>query len=135
MSQSCFVTGWVVILTAIVLSLLTSHSGNDFFAGIIQLVGWLLPLSLFKVLMSVMLVNSLSLQGPSVEIKGQGSWLSSWKNKHESTFKFFVNSDNYGHTLSAMGFTDGLSQGLSKAEVDWQWPAEPYGFSLGSISG
>jgi uncharacterized protein YhdP len=82
-----------------------------------------------------MLVNALSLQGPSLNIKGQGSWLSSWKNKHESNFKFIVNSNNFGHTLSSMGFTDGLSNGQYTATVDWQWPAEPYGFSLALISG
>jgi uncharacterized protein YhdP len=82
-----------------------------------------------------MLIDSLSLQGPSLKIKGQGSWSVSKKNKHESNFKFIVNSDNYGNTLSSMGFTNGLDQGRYSATVDWQWSAEPYRFSLETVKG
>jgi uncharacterized protein YhdP len=82
-----------------------------------------------------MLIDELSLEGPSLEVNGRGSWLSTWRKKNETNFKFFVNSSNLGDTLSTLGFSDSLSRCDQIATVDWQWEAEPYRFSLGAVKG
>lgn len=82
-----------------------------------------------------MLINKLSLEGPSLKINGRGSWLSTWRNKNETNFKFFVNSSELGDTFSSLGFGDSISRCELVATVDWQWLAEPYHFSLSSVKG
>lgn len=82
-----------------------------------------------------MLINSLSLQGPSLQITGRGSWLTSWQNKHESNFKFFVKSDDFGHTLSTLKLGDSMKGGEQYATVDWRWFDEPYKFSWQTVQG
>ena len=82
-----------------------------------------------------MLINSVSLQGPSLQIHGRGSWLTSWQNKHESNFKFFVNSSDFGHTLSALNLSNNMKRCEQSATVDWQWFDEPYRFSWQTVQG
>lgn len=82
-----------------------------------------------------MLIKALNLQGPSLDVKGQGSWLNPGTGVHESDFKFLVNSPDLGNTLSSMGLTDSLRQGKHVATFDWHWMAEPYSFSLGKVNG
>ncbi|MDT8451630.1 MAG: DUF3971 domain-containing protein [Gammaproteobacteria bacterium] len=82
-----------------------------------------------------MLINSLSLQSPSLQITGRGSWLTSWQNKHESNFKFFINSDDFGRALSSLKLGDSIKNGKQQATVDWRWFNEPYNFSWQTVQG
>ena len=82
-----------------------------------------------------MLINSVSLQGPSLNIKGRGSWLSSWQHEHESNFKLFVNSSDLGNTMSRLHLTDAMSSCEYAATVDWRWFDEPYKFSWQTVQG
>ena len=82
-----------------------------------------------------MLINSISLQGPSLRISGRGSWLSSWQHKHESNFKFFVTSSDLGNTMNALNLTDAMRGGEHSATVDWRWFDEPYRFSWQTVQG
>nr|MDA3870587.1 DUF3971 domain-containing protein [Gammaproteobacteria bacterium] len=82
-----------------------------------------------------MLINALSLQSPSLQITGRGSWLTSWKNRHESNFKFFINSDDFGRALSSLKLGDSIKNGKQQATVDWRWFDEPYNFSWQTVQG
>ncbi|MCK5002290.1 MAG: hypothetical protein KAJ92_03475 [Gammaproteobacteria bacterium] len=82
-----------------------------------------------------MLINSISLKGPSLEVKGRGSWLSSWQHEQESNFKFFVNSSNLGHTMSTLNLSDAMKGCEQSATVDWRWFDEPYRFSWQTVQG
>ncbi|MDH5711061.1 MAG: DUF3971 domain-containing protein [Gammaproteobacteria bacterium] len=82
-----------------------------------------------------MLVNSVNLQGPALKIHGQGSWFTTWQNRQESRFKFFVDSSDLGHTLSVMNLTQNMKGSVQSAVVNWQWYAEPYRFSWQTVQG
>ena len=82
-----------------------------------------------------MLINSVSLEGPSLKINGRGSWLSSWQYAHKSNFKFFVKSDDFGNTLSSLNLSDSMKRCQHSATVDWQWFDAPYHFSWDTLQG
>ena len=82
-----------------------------------------------------MLIHELSLEGPSLKLSGRGSWLNTWLNKSESNFKIFIDSSDLGNTLSSLGFGDSIKRCKQIATLDWQWPAAPYLFSLGTVKG
>ncbi|MDH5611461.1 MAG: DUF3971 domain-containing protein [Gammaproteobacteria bacterium] len=82
-----------------------------------------------------MLINSINLLGPSLQISGRGSWLTSWQNKHESNFKFFVKSSDLGNTLSALNLSNNMKRCEQTATVDWRWFDEPYRFSWQTVQG
>lgn len=82
-----------------------------------------------------MLVNSVDFTGPSLKVNARGSWLTSWKNKHESNFKIFVTSDDLGNTLSTLNISDAMKRGKYSTTIDWQWFGEPYKFSWETVRG
>ena len=82
-----------------------------------------------------MLVNSVDFVGPSLKINARGSWLTTWKNKHESNFKIFVNSSDLGNTLSKLNITDAMTRSEYNATIDWRWFEEPYRFSWETVQG
>lgn len=82
-----------------------------------------------------MLIHKLDFNSPSMSVTGKGSWLSTWRHDNESTFSFSVNSGDMGQALSALGITDRLARCEQTASVDLKWLAEPYNFSLNSVSG
>ena len=82
-----------------------------------------------------MLVNSVDLLGPSLQINARGSWLTSWKHKHESNFKIFVKSDDFGNTLSKLNISDAMKKCEYSTTIDWRWFDEPYKFSWETVQG
>ena len=82
-----------------------------------------------------MLVNSVDFVGPSLKVNARGSWLTSWKNKHESNFKIFVNSSDLGNTLSKLNITDAMTRSEYNTTIDWRWFEEPYRFSWETVQG
>ena len=82
-----------------------------------------------------MLINSISLHGPSLQVNGRGSWLSSWQHEHESNFKLFVKSSDLGNTMNSLKLSDAMKGGEQSATVDWRWFDEPYKFSWQTVQG
>ena len=82
-----------------------------------------------------MLINSVDFQGPSLQVNARGSWLTSWKNAHESNFKIFINSSNLGNTLSSLNISDAMKGTEYSATIDWRWFDEPYLFSWETVQG
>jgi len=82
-----------------------------------------------------MLIDSVSLQGASLQIEGKGSWLSSWQNAHESNFNFNVKSDDLGRTLTILDLTKNMKRCDYVAKVNWRWFDEPYRFSWQTVQG
>ncbi len=82
-----------------------------------------------------MLIDSISLHGPSLQIEGKGSWLSSWQNAHESNFNFNVKSDDLGRTLTILDLTKNMKRGDYVGKVNWRWFDEPYRFSWKTVQG
>ncbi|MCW8831175.1 MAG: DUF3971 domain-containing protein, partial [Gammaproteobacteria bacterium] len=82
-----------------------------------------------------MLIDLVSLQGPSLQIDGHGSWLSSWQNAHESNFNFNVKSDDLGRTLAVLNLTKNVKHCEYTAKVNWRWFDEPYRFSWQTVQG
>ncbi len=82
-----------------------------------------------------MLINKLFLEGPSLKVSGRGSWLNTWRDEDKTTFNFSMESPDLGNMLSVMGISDSVSGGKAVVTDNWQWPAEPYSFSLGIVKG
>lgn len=82
-----------------------------------------------------MLIENISVTAPAMTLTGKGSWLSSWQQPHDTNFKLKVHSDNLGETLLGLGYPRNVDRGQLSAEIDWQWLAAPYQFSLPSVSG
>ena len=82
-----------------------------------------------------MLINKLSLEGPAMTYDATGSWLTSWRDLHETVLKGTISSRNMGQTLAGLGFQRSLDRCTSEATFDAKWPAEPYRFSWGDIKG
>ncbi|MDH5389391.1 MAG: hypothetical protein OEY06_13215, partial [Gammaproteobacteria bacterium] len=82
-----------------------------------------------------MLINSVDFLGPSLQVNARGSWLTSWKNEHESNFKIFVNSSDLGNTLSSLNISDAIKASKYSTTIDWQWFEEPYRFSWETVQG
>ena len=82
-----------------------------------------------------MLIESISVSAPAMTLTGKGSWLSSWQQPHNTNFKLKVNSENLGESLVGLGYPRIVDRGKLSADIDWQWLAEPYRFSLPAVSG
>ena len=82
-----------------------------------------------------MLINSIDFRAPSMQVNARGSWLKSWKHEHESNFKVFVKSDNFGNTLSKLNISQSMKNSEYEATIDWRWFDEPYRFSWETVQG
>jgi len=82
-----------------------------------------------------MLINSIDFRAPSMQVNARGSWLKSWQHEHESNFKIFVKSDNFGNTLSKLNISQSLENCEYEATIDWRWFDEPYRFSWETVQG
>ena len=82
-----------------------------------------------------MLINRLSLNGPSMTFSARGSWLTSWTGAHETVLQGTISSSNCGDTLTGLGFERSLDRCTYKASFNSKWPAEPYAFSWANMKG
>ena len=82
-----------------------------------------------------MLIDNISVSAPAMTLTGKGSWLSSWQQPHDTNFKLKVHSDNLGDSLVGLGYPRNVDRGELSADIDWQWLAAPYHFSLPAVSG
>ena len=82
-----------------------------------------------------MVIDEIKVQGVDLRIKGQGSWLTSWRHPHETTLKLSVYSSDFGNALAALGYERIVDRCEQTAEIDWKWNAEPYRFSWGKLTG
>lgn len=82
-----------------------------------------------------MVVKELKIEGPSLLIDAQGSWLYSWQHKHESNFKINASSQNLGIALKKMEIFKDLERTKLNSTSDWQWQGAPYSFSWAKAKG
>lgn len=82
-----------------------------------------------------MLINRLTLNGPSMNFSARGSWLTSWTGAHETVLQGNISSSNCGDTLAGLGFERSLDHCKYRATFNSKWPAEPYAFSWANIKG
>lgn len=82
-----------------------------------------------------MLINKFSLEGPAMTFDAQGSWLTSWRDAHETVLQGSVTSNNFGDTLTGLGFQRSVDRCKYNATFDTRWSAEPYAFSWAKIKG
>jgi uncharacterized protein YhdP len=82
-----------------------------------------------------MLINKFSLKGPAMTFDAHGSWLTSWRDSHETVFQGNITSNNLGDTLTGLGFQRSIDRCEYKATFESSWAAEPYNFSWAKIKG
>ncbi|MCK4706635.1 MAG: hypothetical protein KAT90_14240, partial [Gammaproteobacteria bacterium] len=82
-----------------------------------------------------MLIKKYSLKGPAMTFDASGSWLTSWRGTHETVLRGKITSNNFGDTLTGLGFERSIDRCEYKATFDTQWPAPPYVFSWANITG
>lgn len=82
-----------------------------------------------------MLINKLSLTGPAMKFDARGTWLTSWRNSHDTVLQGTITSSNIGETLTGLGFQRIIDRAKNKASFNAKWPAEPYGFSWANMKG
>ncbi|NOR43052.1 MAG: hypothetical protein GQ572_06915 [Gammaproteobacteria bacterium] len=82
-----------------------------------------------------MLIDQLSLKGPSMAFDANGTWLTSWRNSHETVLEGSIKGSNLGETLAGLGFEKSIDRGKYKAVFNARWPTEPYGLSWENVKG
>ena len=82
-----------------------------------------------------MLITDLLLNGKDLEIKGQGTWLTSWRSPHETSLSLSTRSGNFGSALTALGYGGVIDGSSQSAELSLSWPAEPFGFTWQQLDG
>jgi len=83
-----------------------------------------------------MVVNSIEIKDPYLQVSGKGSWLRrSWRLDEETTFSFELSSSNLGDTLQRLGYSRYVDRSKMQATLHWHWPGAPYRFSWESLSG
>ncbi|HEB82298.1 MAG TPA: hypothetical protein ENJ11_05500 [Gammaproteobacteria bacterium] len=82
-----------------------------------------------------MLINRLTMNGPSMSFSARGSWLTSWTGAHTTVLQGKVSSSNCGNTLAGLGFERSLDRCTYKASFNAMWSAEPYAFSWANMKG
>ena len=83
-----------------------------------------------------MVINTISIQDPRVQVTGKGSWLRrSWRLDEETTFAFELSSANIGETLEHLGYSRYVDKSEMVATLNWRWPGAPYRFSWTALSG
>jgi len=82
-----------------------------------------------------MLINKLILGGHEMKFNARGTWLTSWRGTHETVLQGNVSSNNFGATLSGLGFQRSIDRAKFSATFNSKWPAEPYGLSWANMKG
>ncbi|MBT8126246.1 MAG: hypothetical protein KJP15_02085 [Gammaproteobacteria bacterium] len=83
-----------------------------------------------------MVVNTIKVNDPHLQINGKGSWLRrSWRLDEETTFSFKLTSSNLGDTLQNLGYSRYVDKSNMQAALHWHWPGAPYNFDWESLSG
>ena len=82
-----------------------------------------------------MLIDQLSLKGPSMAFDANGTWLTSWRDSHETVLEGSIKGNNLGETLEGLGFEKSIDRSNYKAKFNAKWPAEPYGLSWRNAKG
>lgn len=82
-----------------------------------------------------MLINTLAMKGPAMTFDARGTWLTSWRDVHETVLEGTITSSNIGQTLTGLGFERSINRGQYKAEFNSKWPAEPYALSWANMKG
>ena len=84
---------------------------------------------------SGIMIDEIKLDGPDIHLTGKGSWLSSWRYTHLTSFDFKLSSNNLGRSLSSLNITSSIEDTKGVADFKWRWPAEPYNFKWNLVEG
>ena len=82
-----------------------------------------------------MLINTLSLKGSAMAFDARGTWLTSWRGKHETVLQGTLSGSDLGKTLTGLGFQKSIDRAKYKSTFDAKWSAEPYGVSWANMKG
>ncbi len=82
-----------------------------------------------------MLINQFSLKAPSMVFDARGTWLTSWRDSHETVLEGTIRGDNLGDTLTGLGFEKSIDRSKYEAKFNGKWSAEPYAASWANIRG
>ena len=82
-----------------------------------------------------MLINKLSLDGPAMNFKARGTWLTSWRGSHETVLQGEITSSNFGETLTGLGYQRSVDRASYKASFNTKWPAQPYALTWSNMKG
>jgi len=82
-----------------------------------------------------MYIQQLALKAKGVSARIKGSWMSSWRHKNRTQLNINLDFNNLGECLKDLKISQAILNGKGKAELDWQWEAEPYAFSWDLLAG
>jgi uncharacterized protein YhdP len=82
-----------------------------------------------------MQIENITVHSRALTITGKGNWLTSWQHPNETSLKLKVRSQQLGDALAGLGHAGSFDHGELEASIDWYWLAEPYRFSLDTVSG
>ena len=82
-----------------------------------------------------MTVHALDLKSKHLAVKMKGNWFINRQQKHHSSFRVDMSSENVGAMLAGFQFTKSMKRGEANAVIDWQWPAAPFDFDWKLVSG
>lgn len=82
-----------------------------------------------------MLINTLSLDGPAMNFNARGTWLTPWRDSHETVLQGEITSRNFGETLTGLGYQRSIDRASYKANFNTKWPAQPYALTWSNMKG
>ena len=82
-----------------------------------------------------MYIQQLNLNAKGVSARVKGSWMSSWRQKNHTQLKINLDFKDLGKCLKELKISQAIHKGKGKAELDWQWSAEPYAFNWDLLQG
>lgn len=82
-----------------------------------------------------MLINRFSLDGPDMSLNARGTWLKSWRETQETVLQGDIISNDFGNSLTGLGFQRSINHGTARTTFEAKWPSAPYVFSLATAKG
>ena len=82
-----------------------------------------------------MLIDRFSLKSPSIVFDARGTWITSWRDSHETVLEGEIKGDNIGDALTGLGFEKSIDLSEYRAEFNATWSAQPYNISWANVKG
>ncbi len=82
-----------------------------------------------------MYIQQLSAKAKGMNIAAKGSWMSGWRQQHNTQLNVRLNFNDLGAALKNLSISKAIHKGKGKAEVDWRWSAAPYDFDWKLVKG
>ncbi|MDH5766978.1 MAG: DUF3971 domain-containing protein, partial [Gammaproteobacteria bacterium] len=84
---------------------------------------------------SGMIIDQLDLDGPDIQLKGKGSWLTTWRYENRTVLDFSLTTGNLGRCLHELNLSKSIKDADGRGDFKLAWNAEPYNVSLDLIEG